>query len=99
MDRYFMVDGNIIYPDGQVLTWGPFYYHSMDKGREHMNDVLEDITKWCNLKDPSLNIKPENIIHTTGGKQIVFKIKAWKDDEHLEACNGIVALDEIFFED
>ena len=99
MDRYFKVEGNILYPDGQMLTWGPFYYHSMEKCKERMNTILEDITKWCNLKDPTLNIKPKNIIHTRGLDQIVFKIQAWKDDEGLENCNGIITIEDIFFED
>jgi hypothetical protein len=34
--RYFRVEGNIIYPDETMLTWGPFYYHSKDKAMERM---------------------------------------------------------------
>ena len=99
MERYFKVEGNILYPDKEMLTWGPFYYHSMEKGKERMNAILEDITKWCNLQDPSLDIKPENVIHTIDDAQIVFKINAWKDENSLEECNGIITIEDIFFED
>ena len=99
MERYFKVEGNVLYPDEKMLTWGPFYYHSMEKGKERMKSVLTDITLWCNLKDPSIDIKPENVIHTRDGTQIVFKIKAWKDENILEKCNGIITIEDIFFED
>lgn len=97
--RNYKVEGNIIYPDEHMLTWGPFYYHSKDKGRERMETVLGNITAWCNLQDPSLNIVPENLIRTTNQDQIVFKIKAWKDEEILQDCNGIISIEDIFFED
>ena len=97
--RNYKVEGNIIYPDEKMLTWGPFYYHSKDKGKEKMETILEDITKWCNLKDPSLNITPENLIRTRTEGQIVFNIKAWKNETTLQNCNGIITTEEIFFED
>ena len=30
-EHHYKVEGNIIYPNKQMLTWGPFYYH--DKNR------------------------------------------------------------------
>jgi len=97
--RNYKVEGNIIYPNETMLTWGPFYYHSKDKGRERMEIILEDIIKWCNLQDSSLNIIPENLIRTIDNNQIIFNIKAWKDEETLQNCNGIILIEEIFFED
>ena len=61
--------------------------------------ILTDIVNWCNLEDPSLNIQPTDVIDTIGGTQTVFKIKAWKDENNLEECNGIIEIDDIFFED
>ena len=98
-ERYFKTEGDIIYPDKSMLTWGPFYYHSLDKAKSKMNDIMNDITSWCNLQDPSLNIKPENLVNATSETQIVFDIKAWKDDTTLQDCDGIISVDEIFFED
>jgi len=97
--RNYKVEGNIIYPNETMLTWGPFYYHSKDKGQERMEIILEDITKWCNLQDPSLNIIPENLIRTIDNSQIIFNIKAWEDEETLQNCKGIIIIEEIFFED
>lgn len=99
MKRYFKVEGNIIYPDKTMLTWGPFYYHSMNNGKARMESILQDIVNWCNLKDPSLNIQPTNIIRVSGDSQIVFKINAWKDEKTLETCNGIIEIEDIFFEE
>jgi hypothetical protein len=99
MKRYFKVEGNIIYPDDTMLTWGPFYYHNPDNGKEKMNGILQDIVNWCNLQDPTLNIQPENLIQVSGNTQIVFSIKAWKDEKTLETCNGIIEIEDIFFED
>ena len=68
-ERYYKVEGNIIYPDKQMLTWGPFYYHSRNNGVEKMESILDNITAWCNTKDTSLNIKPENIRKTNDNSQ------------------------------
>ncbi len=97
--RYFKTEGDIIYPDEHMLTWGPFYYHSMEKAKEQMEKILQDIINWCNLQDPSLKIVPENLIKTRDEKQIVFEIKAWKNETTLQKCNGIITVEEIFFED
>lgn len=97
--RNYKVEGNIIYPNETMLTWGPFYYHSKDKCRERMEIILEDIIKWCNLQDSSLNIIPENLIRTIDNNQIIFNIKAWEDEKTLQNCNGIILIEEIFFED
>lgn len=99
MKRHFKVEGNLLYPDKSMLTWGPFYYYSEDNGKERMNSILTDITNWCNLKDPTLNIQPTNLIKTSGNTQIVFHIKAWKDETHLEECRGIITIEDIFFEE
>lgn len=93
----YKVEGNIIYPDMQMLTWGDFYYHSKDKALERAEEVLKDIAKWCNEKDPSLKIEPKNVKRLGG--RIIFDIKAWKDEDNLENCDGIITVEEIYFED
>ena len=98
-ERYFKVEGNIIYPDEHMLTWGPFYYYSIERAKEQMEKILQDIINWCNLQDPSLKIVPENLIRTYDKKQIAFKIRAWKNETSIQKCNGIVTGEEIFFED
>ena len=95
----YKVEGNIIYPDKQMLTWGPFYYHSRDKAIEKSEEVLKDITKWCNEENPSLNIEPQNVKRLGKGEQIIFDIQAWKDDDNLENCDGIITVEIIDFED
>lgn len=95
----YKTEGNIIYPDETMLTWGPFYYHSKDKAKDMMGVVLTYIVDWCNEKDPSLNISPQKLIRTRDGSQIVFEIQAWRDDKTLQKCNGIVTVEQIFFED
>lgn len=99
MERYFKTEGNIIYPDKLMLTWGPFYYHSKEKAFAKIDDILKYITDWVNLKDPSLNIIPEDIVRPKLGRMVAFNIKAWKDDTHLEDCKGFISSQEIFFED
>ena len=97
MNRYFKVEGDIIYPDQTLLTWGPFYYHYKDKAIERMSDILNDIINWVNFQDPTLDIKPTNIINMK--TQIVFQIKAWKNDNELQNCNGIIEVEPFDFED
>ena len=99
MNRYFKVEGNVIYPDKKMLTWGSFYYHSIDKAKERMQVILDDIKNWVNLQDPKLNIEPENFVKTKDGTQIVFDIKAWFDEKTLQDCDGIITVEDIFFED
>lgn len=94
---FYTVEGNILYPDKSMLTWGPFYYHSKEKANDRMEVILQDITDWCNLKDPSLNISPQNIIRMND--QIVFDIQAWKDDTTLQECGGIITVELVSFED
>ena len=94
----YKVEGNIIYPKSKdILTWGPFYYHSKDKAIERMSNILNDITNWVNLQDPTLDIKPTNIINMR--TQIVFQIKAWKNNNELQNCNGIIEVEPFDFED
>lgn len=95
---YFKVEGNILYPDKQMLTWGPFYYHSKENAIKRMDIILKDIVNWCNLQDSSLHIKAENIIRCSGNTQIAFDIKAWKNEKQLDDCDGIITVEEIFFE-
>lgn len=97
--RHHKVEGNIIYPDEHMLTWGPFYYYSEQKAKDRMEVILKDIINWCNLQNPTLNIQPKDLIRTIDGKQIVFHIQAWKDEETLQECNGIITVENIFFED
>jgi len=97
--RNYKTEGNIIYPDGSMLTWGPFYYHSHGKAKDRMESLLQEITDWCNQQDPSLNIAPTNIVRTNNGSQIGFHIQAWKDSTTLMECIGLIELIEIFFED
>lgn len=99
MNRYFKTEGNIIYPDKQMLTWGPFYYHSFDKAQAKMDEIMRWIIDWVNEQDKTLDIKPENIIRCSGNKMIVFDIKAWKDSKYLQDCDAIITVDDIFFED
>ena len=100
MDKIdYKTEGNILYPDKSMLTWGPFYYHSEDKAKEKMEEVLKDIVNWCNLKDPSLNITPKDVKRPRSGIHITFEIQAWRDEHHLEDCNGIITVEPIFFED
>lgn len=96
---YYKTEGNIIYPDESMLTWGPFYFHSETKAKEKMEDVLKDITAWCNEEDPSLNITPTNVIRCYGGTQIVFRIRAWKDEDTIQECKGIISVGTFMFED
>jgi len=99
MKRYFKTEGNVIYPDKDILTWGPFYFHSYERAIAKIDDIIKYITEWVNLQDPSLNIKPENVVKPKKGNMVTFKIKAWKDDEHLEDCEAIITAGDIFFED
>ena len=93
----YKVEGNILYPDDDMLTWGPFYYHSKEKAIERMPNILDDIIAWVNSKDPTLYIKPEEIINM--GTQIVFRIKAWKNEHQLDYCKGIITVELFEFED
>lgn len=93
----YKVEGNIIYPNLSMLTWGPFYYHSKEKASERMGEILTDITNWVNEEDPSLNITPQII--AKGDNQITFHIMAWKDEDTIEKCNGIIEVVPITFED
>ena len=98
MQQYdYKVEGNIIYPNEHMLTWGPFYYHSKENAIKRMDDILKDITNWVNEEDPSLNITPHII--AKGDTQIAFRIMAWKDDNTLEKCNGLIAVELFDFED
>ena len=97
-NSYYKVEGNIIYPNMNMLTWGPVYYHSLERAKARMESILIDITAWCNLKDPSLNIEPQNVVKA-GDTQIVFDIQAWKDSKHLKKCGGIISIENIYFED
>ena len=91
------VEGNILYPDKSMLTWGPFYYHSKEKAKARMEVILLDIINWCNMKDSSLNIRPQDIKRMDD--QIVFDIQAWKDDTTLQKCDGIIEVEFFKFED
>ena len=94
---FYKVEGNIIYPNKNMLTWGPFYYHSKEKAINRVEDVLNDIIDWCNSKDSTLHIIPQNIIKKP--EQVVFKIQAWKDEETLQECNGVIDVELVKFED
>ena len=95
----YKVEGNIIYPDKTMLTWGPFYYHQEEPAKNRMKAILHDIVNWCNLKDPTLNIVPQNLIKTRCLTQRCFTILAWKDEETLQECDGIIEVESIYFED
>ena len=99
IERYFKVEGNIIYSDQKMLTWGPFYYHNYEDGKKRRKKIMEDIISWCNQKDSSLNIQPEDVVTTREEDQISFSIIAWKNERTLEKCDGIIEIGEIFFED
>ena len=95
----YKVEGNIIYPDKRMLTWGPLYFHLKDNALKRTEVILQNITEWCNLEDPSLQIEPQNVKRLAKGEQIIFEILAWKDDDNLELCDGIITVEEIYFED
>jgi hypothetical protein len=97
MEIDYKVEGNILYPDDNMLTWGPFYYHSKEKAIEKMPRILDDIIFWVNLKEPTLNIQPSKVIKME--TQIVFYIKAWKDKHQLDDCKGIITVELFEFED
>jgi len=97
--KYFKTEGNIIYPDNQMLTWGPFYFHSIDKAKEKMNEIMDWIINWVNTKDNTLNIQPKDIVKSSCNTMIAFNIKAWEDEQNLQDCKGIITVDNIFFED
>ena len=100
MNRYFKTEGNILFKDDSTLTWGPFYFHSFDKAKVKMNEIMQWIIDWVNEKDSSLNIYPENISKTKDETQIIFDIKTRKyDDEELENCGVLINVEDIFFED
>lgn len=98
-DTFYSVEGNILYPDKSMLTWGPFHYHDRSLAIKRMDAILKDITDWCNLKDPSLYIEPTDLIRTRSNDQIVFRIKAWKDESTLQDCEGIIQVNTQSFED
>lgn len=92
--RNYKVEGNIIWPNKTMLTWGPFYYHSQEKAIDKMNDILNYIINWCD------NAEPENITVANDATQIAFDIKVLNDDHTaLENCTGFIEVTEIFFED
>ena len=93
----YKVEGNILYSDNNMLTWGPFYYHSKEKAIERMSNILDDIIYWVNLKDSTLNIQPIKVIKME--TQIVFHIKAWKNEHQLDDCKGIITVELFEFED
>ena len=95
--RYFKVEGNILFSENNMLTWGPFYYHDYTKAVERMDDILKDITNWCNGEDLTMHIEPKDVLRMRD--QIVFNILAWKDENNLCKCGGIIEVDEMFFED
>lgn len=99
MNRYFLVEGNMVFSDNKMLTWGPFYYHSKEKAKNRIDIILKDIVNWCNLKDPSLNIIPKDIKWSKTNDRVVFKIDAWKNDTTLDKCWCMIYIEEIFFED
>ena len=99
MNRYFKTEGNIIYPDRHMLTWGPFYYHSLDNAQSKMEDIMKMVVNWVNAKDRTLNIQPKNLFKAKNGTQIIFDIKAWKDEHILQDCGVIIDVEDIFFED
>ena len=82
-----------------MLTWGPFYFHSYDKAKARMEEIIDWIVKWVNEKDNTLNIRPQNKTYCTTGNMIIFNIEAWKDEKNLQGCDGIVTVEDIFFED
>lgn len=96
---YYKTEGTITYPDETMLTWGPYYFHSKTKAKAKIEDVLKDITEWCNKKDPSLNIVPTNVRPCYDWTMIAFDIQAWKDENTLEECYGIIDVGSFTFED
>lgn len=103
MNRYFKTEGNILYPSKDkhnrpMLTWGPIYFHSFEKAQAKMDEILEWIVNWVNEQN-KVYITPENVIRCSDNKMVVFKIDAWKDEHNLVKCDGIITVEDIFFED
>jgi hypothetical protein len=96
-ERYYKVEGNILFSEHHMLTWGPFYYHSYEQAVARMGIILKDITNWCNEEDPTMHIEPKDVMQMKD--QIVFNIIAWKDEKNLHKCDGIINVEEISFED
>ena len=103
MERYFKVEGNLLYPDHnkQMLTWGPFYYHSLEKAKGKVSEIMQYITDWVNSLDTGrLQIfEPVNLVRTGNGTQVVFDINVPVDEKTEQTCDCIITVEDIFFED
>lgn len=92
-EEYFKVEGNIIYPNNKMLTWGPFYYHSFKNAKKHMKHLLKDIQVYCHSK-------AVNVMYADTDDMIVFDINALdEEDGVIKKCQVITSVDNMYFQD
>lgn len=102
---YYKVEGTMIFnADNQkssgTLTWGPFYYHDKEKAKAKIDKIMTYMVDWVNShKNNVEEIKPQNIIWDRNKTQVVFDLRAWKDDSTIENTDCIISVEQIFFED
>jgi hypothetical protein len=101
---YYKVEGDMLFGDSNnvvdMLTWGPFYYHNEDNAKAKIDKIMTYMVDWVNGHEKNIEtIKPKNEIWAKNKKQVVFDLKAWKDDETCENTRCIISVKSIFFED
>jgi hypothetical protein len=103
--HYFKVEGTMIFNYENhkaidTLTWGPFYYHDKEKAKAKINKIMTYMVDWVNGHEKNVEtIKPQNEIWTRDKSQIVFHLKAWKDDNTCEDTRCLISVTPIYFED
>lgn len=103
--HYFKVEGTMIFnadnpKSSDTLTWGPFYYHDKEKAKAKINKIMTYMVDWVNGHEKNVEtIKPQNEIWARDKSQIVFHLKAWKDDNTCEDTRCLISVQHIFFED
>lgn len=102
---YYNVEGTMIFntdnpKSSDTLTWGPFYYHDKEKAKAKINKIMTYMVDWVNSHENNVEeIKPQNIIWARNKTQVVFDLRAWKDDSTIENTDCIISVEQIFFED
>jgi hypothetical protein len=102
---YYKVEGTMIFNYENhkaidTLTWGPFYYHDKEKAKAKIDKIMTYMVDWVNgHKNNVETIKPQNEIRTRDKSQIVFHLKAWRDDNTCEDTRCLISVTPIYFED